>query len=253
MNSPTQNFAVPLAKNSINLPESNTSPHSEMSLSTTSGDPFYQKNSKSYTEASIFPKQQFFKEPVAISTPVLSAGSSSMMTSDFQTFTFNEDEEDDENEDELYGNFVDSQGQSMFAPGGRSYMESNSFGRYASSSYGRSQQSFGQLESVSNSQLTKSYPPPSAYPSSGSIHHGDPLSSSFLQTGKQLSTPNPEVSFDNSFSNSSTICVCYWLECYKQFHNQSQLVSFTLIILLCMHYKVYNGNEQQNVTLMRKL
>ena len=170
---------------------------------------------------------------------------------DSLTIAFNEEDEDDENEDEMYRNFVEN-GPIITHPnvtvsksnrlntmdllknvdnsvGQNGYY--GPYGQLVQSSFGMS---FNEI-SIANNFFAKSYPPPSIplshYNSSLQQVSSDQqqLSASFIQSTKQLSFDCNSPTEDSDSSNNN-IFLCYWIDCYKQFTTQSQLVHTLLLI-----------------------
>lgn len=152
------------------------------------------------------------------------------------------DDDDDDDEDALYRNFVDADDRhhqprrnghldmgtpsSAHHPGSQHHL-------YASANFEANSNFNGELNS--NSFLTRSFPSTSSsmMMMGGGGGADDQLSASFIQSTKQLSTFDPSASFEGelpSNSSSTNIYICYWVDCYKQFSSQSQLVSQHLLM-----------------------
>ena len=229
--SSTHNFAVPLAKDSMASPGSATSRTSEMSLSPGASDHYMATSPNNHHSpftppSTLHRSHPFFKEPMAMSSSASSAVSSSaLLMSNQLPFALNEEDEDDEeNEDELYRNFMDDDPKPPMPTQSMEAGEVPPYGPYGQSPFGTGIQH--QMDStMANSFLAKSYPPPSMFPPMHNHHGNDPLSASLAQSSKHLSNFDTTVSsFEMPTSSSSRIHVCYWIDCYKQFSSQSQLV-----------------------------
>ncbi len=143
-----------------------------------------------------------------------------------------DDEEDEDDEDALYRNFVDADaghlemGTSSGNLGHQLYASANFEANSVAANGGEHPTSL----------LTRSFPSTSSSMmmgnGGGGVEEAHPLSASFIQSTKQLSTFDPSSSFELPSSSSGNIYLCYWVDCYKQFSSQSQLVSFRM---LCCH------------------